>query len=110
CLFKALWVKRGNVLALQGKLQRISGVGNHELLQLADTLGFKCKPNERDLLKRLSLFMTSVGRYPIATDWSKTKPQKAFSGGTGPPTGWTSPSDDDAYNAVLTRIKAELAR
>jgi hypothetical protein len=110
CLFKALWVKRGHVLALQGKLRRTPGAGNHELLQLADTLEFKCEPNERDLLKRLSLFTTSVGRYPIATDWSKTKIQKAFSGGTGPPTYWMSPSDDDAYSAVLTRIEAELAR
>jgi hypothetical protein len=110
CLLKALWIKRGNVLASQGELQKIPGVGSHELLQLTQELAFKCKPNERDLLKRLSVFMTSVGRYPIATDWSKTKIQKTFGGGKGPPTYWTSPHDDNAYNAILARIEAELAK
>src|SRR5439155_2222868 len=93
CLFKALWVKRGNVLASQGKLQKIPDVGNHELLQLADKLELECEPKERDLLKCLVLFTTSVGRYPIATAWSKTRIQEAFGGGKAPPTYWMSPGD-----------------
>ena len=108
CHFKALWVKRGNVLTSQGRLQKIPGVGNHDLFQLAKKLGFNCEPIEGDLLKRLSLFMISVGRYPIATDWSRTKVQKIFGGGEASPTYWMSPRDDNAYNAILMRIEAEL--
>lgn len=110
CLFKALWVKRGNRLASKGELQKIPGVGNHELLQLAQKLDFKCAPTEKDLLKRLSLVTTSVGRYPIATHWSKTKIQKTFGGGKGPPTYWESPRDDNAYKSIVTRLEAELGK
>lgn len=44
CLFKAVWVKRGNLLALGGKLQRMRGAASHNLLQLADKLQFQCAP------------------------------------------------------------------
>lgn len=107
CLFKALWVKRGNLLASNGRLQKIPNVGNHNLLQLAQKLNFKCEPIEQDLLKRLSIFMRSVGRYPIPTDWHETMIQKTFDGGEGPPTYWQSPRDDDAYNSIVMRLKAE---
>jgi hypothetical protein len=108
CLFKAVWVKRGNKLASGGKLQPIKGAAPHDLLQLSDTLQFSSAPPERDLLKRLSLFITSVGRYPIATDWARTKIQKSFDGGYGPPTYWVSPRDYETYGALVTRLLAEL--
>lgn len=108
CLFKAVWVKRGNQLASGGRLQPIKGAAPHDLLQLADKLQFQCAPNERDVLKRLSLFITSVGRYPIATDWGQTKIQKSFDGAYGPPTYLVSPRDYETYGALVIRLNAEL--
>jgi len=108
CFFKALWVKKGNQLASGGKLQPIKGAAPHDLLQLADTVAFQCGPNERDVLKRLSLFTTSVGRYPIATEWGRTRIQKSFDGGSGPPTYWASPRDYTTYDALVARLVAEL--
>ncbi|MFA5909672.1 MAG: hypothetical protein WC815_12915 [Vicinamibacterales bacterium] len=108
CLLKGLWVKRGNRLALSGILQKILGVGSHNLVQLADKLACKCTPAERDVLKRLSLFMTSAGRYPIPTDWTQTKIQRTLGGGKGPPAYWQSPSDDDACASIVARVEAEL--
>jgi hypothetical protein len=108
CLFKAVWVKRGNQLASGGRLQPIKGAAPHDLLQLADKLQFQCATNERDVLKRLSLFIASVGRYPIATDWGQTKIQKSFDGGCGPPTYWVSPRDYETYGALVTRLNGEL--
>ncbi len=108
CLLKALWVKRGNKLALNGILQRVKGAAAHDLVQLSQKVGLAISPAEQDVLKRLSLFTTSVGRYPIPTHWTQTKIQKAFGGGSGPPTCWQTPSDDKVYDSIVKRMEAEI--
>lgn len=108
CLFKGLWVKRGNVLARDGKLQRIRGAADHDLLQLSQKLAVRFSSVERDVLKRLSVFMTSVGRYPIPSHWSKNKLQKLFDGGKGSLTYWVCSRDDDAFASMVAHLETEL--
>ncbi len=88
CLMKALWLKRGNKLVVNGKYVGIKGAADHNLLQIADALGLCFKGGERDVLKQLSFIMTSVGRYPIPRDWSDRKIQKIHGGGKGMPGYW----------------------
>ena len=108
CFFKALWLKRGNKLAKDGKFLGISGVGSHELVQLADRLEFKCTGKERDMLGRLSIFVLSIGRYPIPTEWSRNRIRRLHDGGFGPPTYWGSPADDAAFDRLVRKIETEL--
>lgn len=108
CFFKALWVKSGRKLALRGKFQRIPGAGQHDLQQLAQKVDFACTPHETDVLKRLSLFTTSIGRYPIASHWEKTRIQATHGGGHSSPTYWSFPADDQACEAMVHRLNAQL--
>ncbi len=85
CMLKALWLKRGNKLAVGGKYVGIKGAANHNLLQLSDKVGLHVNERERDVLKRLSNIMISTGRYPIPTDWSARRIQKLRGGGKGIP-------------------------
>ena len=68
CLFKALWVHNGNKIAEDGKYLGVQGATDHRLADLADATGFSLSQDERELLKRLSIIITSTGRYPIAKD------------------------------------------
>ncbi len=110
CLLKAVFVKRGNRLAVSGVLQRMAGVVSHDLVQPAHKLGLNFTDPEKDVLKRLSLFMTSIGRYPISANWTRTQIQRAYGGGKGSPTYWLSPSDYDTCTSIIVRIKGELSR
>ena len=82
CLLKALWVKKGNTLARAGKFLKIPGVGNHRLVQLANKVGLNIREKHTSLLRRLEIYVTSIGRYPIAENWETTKITRA----SGPPT------------------------
>jgi hypothetical protein len=108
CLLKALWVSRGNHLAQSGILQKISGVGSHNLVQLAHKLGLDCTDAEKDLLKRLAVFMTGIGRYPISAHWVQTQIQNVYGGGEASPTYWQTPSDYDTFVSIVSRINIEL--
>lgn len=101
CLLKALWVKQGGVICTDGKYKGIKGVGNHNLCQLCDVNNLLFSIDQRDVLDRLSIFITSVGRYPIATDWSKTK---KMGGGVY----WMSPSDDEAFDLIISNLYKAL--
>jgi hypothetical protein len=64
CGLKGIWVRRGHKFVLNGKYQ---GVGNdHNLIALAQKVGFQTTPLEADVLKRLSKFSRFAGRYPIS--------------------------------------------
>ena len=108
CLMKALWLKRGNKLVVNGKYVGIKGAADHNLLQIADALGLCFKGRERDVLKQLSSIMTSVGRYPIPRDWSDRKIQKIHGGGKGMPGYWRYPSDDEILEDVIVTLEQEL--
>jgi hypothetical protein len=101
CLLKALWVKQGGTICIDGKYVGVTGAGDHDLLQLCDANKLSFTDHQRDVLKRLFIFMTSVGRYPIASHWSKTKIQSTLGGGKGSPTYWGTPSDDETYDSIV---------
>jgi len=108
CLLKAVWIKRGNKLAVGGKYVGVKGAADHALLQLADAVGLDLDRNARDVLKRLSIIMTSGGRYPIPRDWSARKIQKFRGGGKGIPEFWQYPRDDQLLEKVFAVIQKEL--
>ena len=66
CGFKALWLIRNPAtLAKGGRYVKPAGVGEHDLLQLADAVLFQVSATERPVLNRLSAFVKFAGRYPI---------------------------------------------
>ena len=108
CLLKALWLKHGNKLAVRGKYVGVKGAADHALLQLADTVGLHLNLRARDVLKRLSIIMTSAGRYPISRDWSVRRIQKLRGGGKGIPEFWQHPADDQTIEGVVAALEKEL--
>ncbi|MFC1509178.1 hypothetical protein ACFL60_05775 [Candidatus Omnitrophota bacterium] len=107
-LLKALWLKGGGILVEKGKYQKIPETNDHDLISIADKVsgivdcGFNAQ--ERDLLKRLSLSITS-GRYPIQSSWVKSKIQKLHGGGMGPPSGgWSFPRDEELFESLVLRL------
>jgi hypothetical protein len=108
CLLKALWVKQGGTICIDGKYVGVKGAGNHDLRQLWDANKLPFSENQCDVLNRLSIFMTSVGRYPIASHWSKTKMQNTLGGGKGSPTYWVTPSDDETYDSIVKVLHEAL--
>jgi hypothetical protein len=108
CLLKALWLKRGNKFAVDGKYVGIQGAADHDLLQLVDTIGLHFNLKDRDILKRLSCLMTATGRYPIPQRWSARKIQKLRSGGKGRLEYWEYPTDDHILEGVVATLEQEL--
>jgi hypothetical protein len=108
CLQKGLWVKRGGTICRDGKYVGVKGAGDHDLLGLSDANNLPFSQNQRGVLKRLSIFMTSVGRYPIPRHWSNTKIQSASGGGKAPSTYWTTPSDDKTYDSIVKILHEAL--
>ena len=106
-LLKALWLKRGNKLAVGGKYVGVNGATDHNLLQLADTVGFLLNDKAKDVLKRLSIIMTFSGRYPIPRNWSDRRIQKLHGGGKGSPTFWKYPTDDQTLEGVVATLEKE---
>ncbi len=105
CLLKALWIKKGNALAHNGKLLKIPGVGDHKLIQLAKKLGFKIDEKQMSLLRRLEIYVISIGRYPMGTTWETTKITKANG---APPTFWSMPSDDVLFDGFIRLVQGEI--
>lgn len=107
CLFKALWIKSGEILAINGKYKKISGTNDHNLVSLADKVlskfAIKINGEERDILKRLSLDVTG-GRYPIHKSWEATMIQSLFGGGKGPPTYWISGKDEKLFSVIVVKL------
>lgn len=109
CLLKALFLKKScGYLAENGKYIDITGAGANELVQISNAVSVTFSADQRDVLKRLSIYMTSVGRYPIAKDWNRTKIQKQPTGGKGPPTYWRYPTDDEIVDSIEEMLMKEL--
>jgi hypothetical protein len=110
CLLKAVWVRRGGTVCVDGKYVGVKGANDHDLVQLCDANGLSFTEPERNVLKRLSLFTTSVGRYPVPKRWSDTRIQRTPGGGKGSPTYWSTPSDDEAYASIVMILHDVLER
>jgi hypothetical protein len=76
CILKGLWVKEGHILVRDGKVIRIPGVGDHDLLPLAHKVGVPLKRHEADVVNRLSYFVRAVGRYPIPMSAHEILPRR----------------------------------
>jgi len=99
CLFKALWVKRGHSLVIDGKYVSVPGAGDHDLVQLAGVLQLTLSDFEKDLLRRLSHFIEYGGRYPVPKNAEKLRATA---------TTWSSPSDGRLFDALLLRLGSVL--
>lgn len=68
CIFKAIWLNKGNKLVENGKL--IAQFKTHDLSELSRTVGIcDFDTNEKKLLKSFSQFSTIYGRYPIPASY-----------------------------------------
>jgi hypothetical protein len=104
CLLKAVALARGHVLAQNGEFIPPKGGKSHDLQTLADTVKFDVLDAERDLLRRLSLYMT-IGRYPIHLRWDKGL--RASSLGNGDKVHslyWSTPHDEETFSQLLGRL------
>ena len=82
CLFKAHYLKSGEILYVDGCVKKVPGVSaSHDLLQLCDALGLQNRFNkaQRTVLDRLTLW-TEIGRYPAPLK-STRHGHKLLSGG-----------------------------
>ena len=99
CLFKAIWLKGGGKLAIDGKYKGIPYTNDHNLISLYEEVSKKIDLNitddEKHLLKRLSLVIT-VGRYPIPKKWDYNK--------KGYPKGWSIKKDEKLLDSLVNRI------
>ncbi|MFC1489752.1 hypothetical protein ACFL6K_00935 [Candidatus Latescibacterota bacterium] len=97
CLFKALWLKSGELNVENNRLKKITGANDHNLKKLAEIVSDKIDLNvneeENEILNRLSLYM-SAGRYPISTDWKNYNIQDQH---------WGS-SDNILFENLLKRL------
>jgi hypothetical protein len=98
CFFKAMWLKGGGKLAVQGQFEKVPGVNNHDLPGLADKVSFPLQPKERECLSRLTHFGV-FGRYPINTN-RRMQTGKSF---------WST-ADEDTCSQLIDRVSARLKK
>jgi hypothetical protein len=104
---KAKWLIGGGRLAEGGRFVRVPNCGDHELLQLADAVGFKLSTAERHVVNRLSAFVKFAGRYPIPTTAAAMTPVAHPRGGMIMP-GFFLEEDWELAEAVVARLRQEL--
>lgn len=104
CLLKALWLKSGEKLIINGQYSKIPKTNDHDLCTLAKAISdkgtFHFLDTDLDILYRLSPFITS-GRYPIqkeVTIRNRNAP-KGFES-----IGWSWPLYDDLFGDFVNRI------
>lgn len=105
CMFKALWLKHGGVLAKKGKYINIPGIKDHDLCSLEDKIAEKIdtglNTEEKRLLARLSFFII-YGRYPI----KKSTSMYPSSPCSNEPICWCRwiPEDNRTLNEVIDKL------
>ena len=97
-MIKALWVKQRNPIVRGGKYIGVARAGDHDLVQLADAVGLTTDVESRDVLQRLTVFTTFVGRYPIPTN---------AQAGCG--VWWTMRRDNETLDEIIRNLQAKLA-
>jgi hypothetical protein len=76
CICKGLWVAQGGHLAAKGKLTGIRGASDHDLLALVRKVGVTLSTGERDVVNRLSYWITTAGRYPVPVRSTQMKSRR----------------------------------
>jgi hypothetical protein len=105
CGLKALWLRKGNELVTGGKYRGIRGAQDHNLVQLANAVGFAVSPKEEGVLNRLSRFARFAGRYPVA----KTANEMAPDALTQADAGFFSKQDFRTSESVLNRVRGAIS-
>ncbi len=105
CLFKALYVARGNKLGDGGRYVSPGGK-EHDLISLAQKAAFSMSASESALVAYLGHFIMQ-GRYPMA----KRAPDAyvVLADGTRRSSAW-SEQDERDYHAFRPRLRAEVVR
>ena len=105
---KAFWIMRGNAVSQNGeyKIQTIKRDAQN-LPDIAKDVGFNLSATEREVLARLSLFVSSYGRYPITKKWQQN-PMKKNKQGTLQRLSWDK-KDHETAEAVIRQLKKETA-
>jgi hypothetical protein len=104
CLLKCFWILQGNTVAEDGEY-KIDSIKreNHDLVQIAQAVGFPLSKDESSAMRKLSGFARSFGRYPIAKKWQEQRLIKnEFGIDAGP--SW-SQDEHQLAEAVLARLK-----
>lgn len=101
---KAYWMTQGNEVATNGeyKIPTIKKDA-HDLPLIADGVGFTLSQQEREVLGRLSLFVSSYGRYPITKKWHQNRMTKDKQG-TMHRLAWNN-EDHTVAEAVIERLR-----
>ena len=101
---KAYWLVQGNKVAEDGQYS-IPSIkrDSHDLPSIADGVGFTLSTEEREVLSRLSLFVSSYGRYPITKKWQHN-PLTPNENGVLHRMSWND-SDHMVAEAILERLK-----
>jgi hypothetical protein len=104
CLFKALYVAKGNKLGEGGQFVEPGG-RPHDLVGLAKKAGFTMSAEESALVAYLSDFITWLGRYPMgkrAPDSYIVRTDGSLRGNV-----WREQDERD-YHAFRQRLRAEV--
>lgn len=107
CLLKCFWIVQGNTVAEDGeyKIDTIKRE-NHDLVKVAEGVGFALYKEESAAMAVLSGFARSFGRYPIAKKWQEQKLVKnEFGIDAGP--SWSN-EEHALAEAVLARLKSGI--
>lgn len=101
---KAYYLHTGNKLSEDGEygIDELKN-DNHKLHLIADAVSYQITPEERDVLERLSLFVSSYGRYPITKKWGQS-PFKKNANGIEHRTSWTN-EDHAIAEAMIEKLK-----
>ena len=100
---KAFFIRAGNPVSKDGRYS-ISGINDsHNLVSIADGVKFGISTAERDILAKLSLFVSSYGRYPITRRWQQA-PLRPDSRGIPHRVGW-SDSDHETAESIIGRLE-----
>ena len=75
---------------------------NHDLVAIADAVLFKLSDTEREVLGRLSLFVSSYGRYPITKKWHNN-PMKENEHGISTRLSWND-SDHEIAEQLIKQL------
>jgi hypothetical protein len=94
-LLKCLILRHGGKLAKDGKFV---GRKNHDLGGLATDAHFSLDDSEGSVIDTLSRAVKWAGRYPVATEFSKSGGWRL----------WTIPVDDEVVDAIIAKLKREI--
>jgi len=81
---------------------------SHDLVGLANRVGWKYAIEEEDLLRRFTRCAIWSGRYPIPSKWDSYATASRFSDGKEYATEWFNEGDPERAQALIAKLRAEL--